>query len=150
MTSIRFSLTSCMTEESLDSISVATPLDASPRTTPINLHQQFTTDDHDMYNLTQFQIPDIAPMAARPHHHHGNTQTYITVRPQQQQQQLQRHRSALWPRLRRMLSSSPSSTKRKAIAHPKVSVFTQLSTLMHQKRHWLSLNKTKVAPFSKP
>ncbi|KAI8068606.1 hypothetical protein BC940DRAFT_353179 [Gongronella butleri] len=105
MTPLRFSLSSCMTEESADSLSLATPVDASPCATPVHAHAFPIVTVGDEPYLATFQIPDVAAMAARPHHHHThNTQTYITVRPEHG------HHTPrmIWPRLRRILSH-PSS-----------------------------------------
>ncbi|KAI8331529.1 hypothetical protein BC941DRAFT_438630 [Chlamydoabsidia padenii] len=68
--SLRFSLASCATEDSVDSAGIATPLDASPCpqrnvTLPI-----INPAEQDSPYLTRFQIPDVAAVVGR--HRHRN------------------------------------------------------------------------------
>lgn len=127
---IRFSLASCSTDDSADSSSLATPLDASPSAS----HSTFpiiTVIADDAYP-NRSNIPSVAATAIHHHHNHHNPRrpppyNAATLRrtsrlqnhtlpspassPRQQaqphhEQDQDQDQPGLWPRLKRMVSSS--------------------------------------------
>ncbi|SAM00992.1 hypothetical protein [Absidia glauca] len=71
--SLRFSLASCATEDSVDSAGISTPLDVSPCPQRNVNFPIFNPADQDSPYLTRFQIPDVAAVVGR--HRHRNQDT---------------------------------------------------------------------------
>ncbi|CAO3683535.1 hypothetical protein G6F70_001512 [Rhizopus microsporus] len=92
---IRFSLASCKTEESIAS-SIATPIDASPQPRPLNTPSVIINiiNDDPLPNTKVYQIIRRRPSAPP---------------PEQQQQSTRNKIKKLWPKLKHIVSK-PSAT----------------------------------------
>ncbi|CAO3629531.1 unnamed protein product [Cunninghamella blakesleeana] len=107
--SYRYSWNSCVTEDSTESASLATPLSASPCPQPNTIFPIITVAEEDSY-VTSFHIPYIA--------------TVVTNRNQQQQQQQQQQQTFSNPTspepsgVQIMQHSQPSSLTSVLLPHP--------------------------------
>ncbi|KAI8098940.1 uncharacterized protein BX664DRAFT_319966 [Halteromyces radiatus] len=166
--SLRFSLTSCLTEDTADSASVVTPLDLSPCLQPTTQFPIITLAEQETPYLTQFHIPDVAAVVTRTRHRQQGPFSPIPrsiqiIQPQERpspllpttpfysslnnnsqqqgEQQIKQKESSrlIWPRIKRILSSSSLSSSnqsldshtRKKPSSSSRGMMTHLSSLVH-------------------